>query len=59
MPEPVQVQKICLIVASTQNQSMCGAPEKGEKSEVLQVCLKIKINETVVMYFLINLTQCK
>lgn len=59
MPERVRVQKIFLIVAATQNRSLCGAPEKGEKSEVLQVCLKIKINKTVVLYFLINLTRYK
>lgn len=37
--------------AAIQNQSLCSAPEKGEKSEVLQVCLKIKIHKTVVLYY--------
>lgn len=32
MPEPMQIHKFFLIAASTQNQCLCGAPEKRGKA---------------------------
>lgn len=32
MPEPIQINTFFLIAASTQNQRLCGAPEKRGKA---------------------------